>query len=152
MNNLLEIQSLNRTMLSSLINRTIDFSKNKNQEILKNKRLALLFSEVSLRTKISFEIGMQLLGGIATTVSIPHITKEFDGTNREDFLDILKSLEGWVDAFVIRDYTGQLLQTSLEHSRLPIIDGFCGQNHPTQTIADLAILQKECKKINDSIF
>ncbi|OGF33392.1 hypothetical protein A2533_04705 [Candidatus Falkowbacteria bacterium RIFOXYD2_FULL_35_9] len=149
MNNLLEIQSLNKTQLTALINRSIDFSKNKKQQLLKNKRLALLFSEVSLRTKMSFKIGMQLLGGIATTVSIPHLTKEFDGTNREDFLDILKSLEGWVDAFVIRDYTGKLLEMSLKHTNLPIIDGFCGLNHPTQTIADLAIIQKEFKKIKN---
>lgn len=147
MNNLLEIYSLNPKTLSSLIDRTISFSSKKTQQTLKNKRVALLFSEVSLRTKISFEIGTQLLGGIATSISVPHYTNEYDGTPREDFIDILKSLEGWVDALVIRDYTGKILKTALKHSQLPIIDGFCGINHPTQTIADLGIIKKEAKKI-----
>ena len=143
MKNLLSISDIEKTTLSKIIDRAILFSSKETFNKLKNKKIALLFSEVSLRTKISFEIAIQLLGGIAVSVSIPHLTKEFDGTPREDFLDILKSLEGWVDGFVIREYGGKYLEKTLKTSKLPVIDAFCGKNHPSQTIADLAIIKKK---------
>lgn len=147
MTNLLNIHDLNKEILSKIVERAIVFSSKEHFNTLKNKRITLLFSEVSLRTKISFEIAAQLLGGIAVSISIPDFTKEFDGTPREDFLDIIKSLEGWSDSFVIRDYTKKYLDLTLKVSKLPIIDGFCGLDHPTQTIADLAIIRKELGKI-----
>tara|TARA_Y100000310_G_C20675761_1_gene812937 strand:+ start:145 stop:1071 length:927 start_codon:yes stop_codon:yes gene_type:complete len=143
MKNLLSISDIEQKTLSKIIDRVVLFSSKGNFNTLKNKKIALLFSEVSLRTKISFEIATQLLGGIAVSISIPHLTKEFDGTPREDFLDILKSLEGWVDGFVVREYSGKYLEKTLKNSKLPVIDAFCGKNHPSQTIGDLSIIKKK---------
>lgn len=151
MRNLLDLSNFNYSQLSLLINKSVEYSLKKGKQTLKNKKIAFLFSEVSLRTKISFDIATQLLGGIAINVSIPHLLKENNGATREDFLDILKSLESWVDAFVIRDYSGNTLESALKYSKLPIIDAFCGKNHPTQTIADLCAIKKTIGRLNNII-
>ena len=149
MKQLLNIDNLDYKDLQDLINRTLIHSRKNSPKTLKDKRVGLIFSEVSLRTQISFTIAVQLLGGISTMITIPHFTTEFDGTPREDICDILRSLEGWMDIFIIRDYSGQILKEALQNIRLPIIDGFCGDNHPTQTIADLGIIKNESGKIQD---
>lgn len=141
--NILSIKDLTVDKLKKLVDRTIIFSKKKEHgKPLAGKRVALLFSESSLRTKISFELAAQMLGGAYVNVHLPHVMKEFDGTPRENLLDVLKSLERWVDVIVIRDYYGKYLDIAVRESSIPVIDAFCGKDHPSQTICDLALLKK----------
>jgi len=147
--NLVSIKDLSKEELLNLVERTIYFSSKNKSNSLSDKRVALLFSESSLRTKVAFEIASQMLGGAVVSLSLPNVTKEFDNTPREDILDIVKSLERWVDVIVVRDYTGKSLKILLENSKLPIIDGFCIKDHPTQTIADLSLIKNKFEDIKN---
>ncbi|MCX6720539.1 MAG: hypothetical protein NTW11_01930 [Candidatus Staskawiczbacteria bacterium] len=139
--NLLSIKDLNQEKLSLLIDKTIYFKQNKPEKLLEGKKIALVFAENSLRTKISFELAVQMLGGIANYVQLPNFLREFDNTEREDYVDILKCVDSWSDALVIRDYSQKYFNTLLKISKHPIIDGFCCKDHPTQTITDLATIK-----------
>lgn len=140
--NLFSIKNIDFITLDQLVNRTLYYSSNKPEEILRGKRVALVFSETSLRTKIAFELAAKMLGAVTSYVEIPKVMKEVDGTPREDYIDVIKCLNGWFDAIVIRDYSKLYFEGAKKTANLPMIDCFCGNDHPTQTIADLAIAKK----------
>jgi ornithine carbamoyltransferase len=144
--NLFSIKNIDFLNLNLLVNRTLYYSLNKPEEILKGKRVALVFSETSLRTKIAFELAAKILGAVTSYVEIPKVMKEVDGTPREDYVDVIKCLNRWFDAIVIRDYSKLYFESAKKFANLPIIDCFCGNDHPTQTIADLAIIKKYKEK------
>ena len=104
-----------------------------NQPILAGKSLAMLFEKPSLRTRVSFEMGMQHLGGYAFYLSPAEIGL---GT-RESPADAIRVLSGYVDGVMARVFEHRHIEEMVEWGSVPIINGLSDFSHPCQALADV---------------
>ncbi|PIR04210.1 MAG: hypothetical protein COV59_03435 [Candidatus Magasanikbacteria bacterium CG11_big_fil_rev_8_21_14_0_20_39_34] len=139
--NIIEITDFTQKELSHLLQRTLYFKKHEKKifSFLKNKRVGLLFDSASLRTKLTFEIATHKLGGFPYFVDINAITHE-DGIARESYEDIVDTLDKFVDVYVVRDYSQNILNVLKRKTSPPIINGFSITGHPSQALADLSTI------------
>lgn len=100
---------------------------------LKGKTLAMIFEKSSTRTRVSFEVGMQQLGGQALFLS-PRDTQLGRGEPIEDSARVLSRM---VDAVMIRTYEHEKIERFAAHSRVPVVNGLTDLEHPCQLLADL---------------
>jgi ornithine carbamoyltransferase len=110
---------------------------------LAGKSVVMLFEKPSLRTRVSFEIGIAKLGGHA--LYYDH-SKERIG-ERESIYDYAKNLERWCDAIVVRTYSHEALEQLAGFSRVPVVNALSDDFHPCQALADLFTLQERCGKL-----
>ena len=104
-----------------------------NKPILQGKSLALVFMKPSLRTRVSFEMGMVHLGGHALYLS----PAEIKLGGRESVPDVARVLSGYVDGVMARVFAHDQILQLAEYSSVPIINGLSDYNHPAQALADL---------------
>lgn len=104
-----------------------------NKPILQGKTLALIFQKPSLRTRVSFEMGMVHLGGHALNL----LPQEVKMGGRETVSDVVKVLSGYVDGIMARVFVHNHLEQLAEHGSIPIINGLSDYNHPVQALTDL---------------
>ncbi len=104
-----------------------------NKPILQGKTLAMLFQKSSLRTRVSFEIGMVQLGGYALTLS----PDEVKVGSRESPADVARVLSRYVDGFMARVYDHNMMLELAQYATVPVINGLSDYNHPAQILADL---------------
>ena len=104
-----------------------------NEPILAGKSLAMVFQKASLRTRVSFDVGMRHLGGTAIYLSPDEIQL---GT-RESVPDVARVLSRYVDGIAARVFSHDHVVGLAEHSRVPVINGLSDFNHPCQALADL---------------
>jgi ornithine carbamoyltransferase len=103
---------------------------------LDNKAVALLFEKPSLRTKVSFEVGVAKLGGHA--IFMDH--SAFRLGARESVRDYAKNMERWVECIVARVYQQTVLEEMADVARPPVINALSDRFHPCQALADLFTL------------
>ena len=103
---------------------------------LAGKSAVLLFEKASLRTRMTFEIGVAKLGGHA--IYMDHSQQRLG--ERESIRDYAKNLERWVDCIIARVYSQKLLDELAEVSRVPVINALSDRYHPCQSLADLFTL------------
>lgn len=104
---------------------------------LAGQAIALLFEKPSLRTRVSFDVGIHQLGGHAVYLD----SKQVGPGARETVSDIANNLACWTQAIVARVYRHQTL-IELNTTKVPVINALCDQHHPCQTLADLLTLQE----------
>ncbi|RUO31740.1 ornithine carbamoyltransferase [Aliidiomarina sedimenti] len=104
---------------------------------LRGKSIALLFEKPSLRTRVSFDVGIYQLGGQAIYLD----SKQVGPGSRETVQDIANNLGCWTHAIVARVYQHATLK-ALSQGRIPVVNALCDQHHPCQTLADLLTLQE----------
>jgi ornithine carbamoyltransferase len=105
---------------------------------LKNKTLAMLFEKPSLRTRVTFDVAMQELGGHSLYLG----PEEVRLGKRESVHDVAKNLEHMVDGIMIRTYSHKTVEEMAENSCVPVINGLSDYSHPCQALADyLTILE-----------
>ena len=103
---------------------------------LDGRHIGLLFEKPSLRTRVTFTIGVRELGG--DMVEIPADVMHAD---REPIHDVARNLERWVDAVVIRTFSqDRLVQIGETTKRLHIINALSDEEHPCQALADVQTL------------
>ncbi len=110
-----------------------------NQPILKDKVLAMVFQKPSLRTRVSFDMGMRQLGGDALYLS----PAEIGLGKRESIADVARVLAGYVDIVMARVFDHAHVEELAEWSDIPIINGLSDFNHPCQAMADALTIQEE---------
>lgn len=103
-----------------------------NKPVLQGKSLALVFQKPSLRTRVSFEMGMVHLGGYAFYLS----PNEVKMGGRESVADVARVLSGYVDAVMARVFEHDHILDLAKYSSVPIINGLSDYNHPAQALAD----------------
>ena len=101
--------------------------------LLAGRTVALLFQKPSLRTRVSFEVGMAQLGGRALYIS----PNEVQLGEREDAIDAARVLSRMVDGIVARTYLHSEVQALARHATVPVINGLSDREHPCQVLADL---------------
>src|SRR5215204_957898 len=110
---------------------------------LAGRALALLFLKPSLRTRLSFEMAMEQLGG----------TSRFLGPNevglgtRESVPDVARTIGLYVDAVAVRVFAHSVAKELAEHCPVSVISGLSDDEHPCQILADLLTLQERFGKI-----
>ncbi len=109
---------------------------------LKDKILAMIFQKPSLRTRMTFEVGMLQLGGSAIYMS----PADSQVGTRETYFDVGKNLERWVDGIMIRTFAHRNIIDLASNIRIPVINGLSDLLHPCQAMADFFTLKE--KKVN----
>ena len=104
-----------------------------NHPILKGKILGMVFQKPSLRTRVSFEVGMLHLGGDALYLS----PNEIGLGGRESVADVARVLSGYVDGVMARVFAHDHILQLARYSRVPVINGLSDYNHPCQALADV---------------
>ena len=99
---------------------------------LKGKTLALIFEKPSLRTRVSFDVGIQQLGGFSLYLS----NAEISLGKRESIYDVAKNLERLVQAIMIRTYGHEIVEQMAECADIPVVNGLTDFSHPCQAMAD----------------
>lgn len=108
-------------------------NKGNNKPVLKGKSLALIFEKQSLRTRISFEIGMAHLGG-----HVVYLDPRDTGIGvRESEQDVAKVLSSMADIIAARTYAHQTIVNIAENSTIPVINALSDYEHPCQALTDL---------------
>lgn len=104
-----------------------------NAPILAGKSLAMIFTKPSLRTRVSFEMGMQQLGGHALYLS----PQEVGLGSRESAPDVARVLSGYVDGIMARVFDHQDVLDLAGWGGVPVINGLSDFSHPCQALTDI---------------
>jgi ornithine carbamoyltransferase len=112
---------------------------------LNNKVLAMIFQKPSLRTRMTFEVGMLQLGGEAVYLGPSDIQM---GT-RETPHDVGKNMERWVDGIMIRTFAHQEVIDLAETTHIPVINALTDLLHPCQAMADFFTLRESYKDLTN---
>ncbi len=111
-------------------------------EALKGKGLAMIFEKPSLRTRVTFDVGIHQLGGFSVYLS----PAEINLGKRESVYDVAKNLERMVQGIMIRTFAHEIVEKMAEYASIPIINGLTDYSHPCQAMADyLTIMEKKGK-------
>ena len=105
---------------------------------LAGKQFVLMFEKPSLRTRVTFEVGIRKLGGDAMFMEQP---SGIDA--REKLADIAHNLERWVDGIVLRTFKHSTVTEMALHASVPVINGLTDLEHPCQALADYFTLQEK---------
>jgi ornithine carbamoyltransferase len=109
---------------------------------LEGKALALLFEKPSLRTRVTFELGMGQLGGRPLCLG----PQEVGLGKREAVKDVARNLSRWVDGIMARVFSHQSVTELAEHASVPVINGLSDFEHPCQALGDyLTLLEHKGK-------
>jgi ornithine carbamoyltransferase len=109
-----------------------DLKDGKQSLLLAGKSMVLIFEKPSLRTRVTFEVGMSQLGG--TTVCLT--PNDIQLGQRESVADIARNLERWVDLIMARTFAHATLNELAQRAGVPVINGLSDRLHPCQVLAD----------------
>lgn len=134
---LLSGAELNQQEILEILNLAVEIKKNpaKFSQYLQGKSLVLLFEKPSFRTRLSFALAIQQLGGML----IESISSTRKTENPED---LIRVLNGYADFVMIRTHDHTELQTMANHATCTLINGLSALFHPCQILADLLTLQE----------
>lgn len=104
-----------------------------NRPVLKEKILGMVFQKPSLRTRVSFYVGMKHLGGDAIVLG----PDEVGLGKRESVADVARVLSGYVDGIMARVFDHEHVVELARYASVPVINGLSDYNHPCQAMADL---------------
>lgn len=141
LDNFISIHDLTLYQFSKIldISREIKDNPHRFRNKLKGKILVMIFQKPSLRTRMTFEVGMLQLGGEAVYLSPSDIQI---GT-RETVYDMGKNLERWVDAIMIRTFAHQNVIDLTQTCHIPVINALTDLLHPCQAMADFFTLKEK---------
>lgn len=107
-------------------------------QVLAGKKIAMVFEQPSLRTRISFEVGIHELGGDPMMIT----GKEIELGEREAISDQAKVLSRYVDGIMIRSLKHDLVAELAAHATVPVINGLTKRSHPCQVMADIMTFEE----------
>jgi ornithine carbamoyltransferase len=99
---------------------------------LKGKTLAMIFEKPSLRTRVTFDVGIHQLGGFSLYLS----PAEINLGKRESVYDVAKNLERMVQGIMIRTFAHDIVERMAHYAVIPVINGLTDYSHPCQAMAD----------------
>lgn len=107
---------------------------------LRSKNVVLLFEKPSLRTRVSFTVAIQELGG--SVLELDSI-----GRKKEDPEDTIRVLAGYCHAVMVRTHEHAILERMVSKSPIPVINGLSDTHHPCQVLADLQTLMQRYRDL-----
>ncbi|MBI4203112.1 MAG: ornithine carbamoyltransferase [Chloroflexi bacterium] len=135
---LLSITNLSPQEVEALLQRALDMKQQGHDAPLAGKTVAMLFEKPSLRTKVSFDVGIQQLGGHPIYMG----RDEVGLGGREPVADVARVLSRYVDAIVARVFSHKVLEEMAAHSSVPVVNALSDVEHPCQAMADLLTVKE----------
>jgi ornithine carbamoyltransferase len=137
MKHFLSVADLSRDELWKLLHLArelkAEFQAEGNKPILKGKVLGMIFQKPSLRTRVSFEMGMVHLGGGAMYLS----PNEIQLGKRESVADVARVMSRYVHGIMARVFSHRDIEQLAEFATVPVINGLSDYSHPCQALADI---------------
>jgi ornithine carbamoyltransferase len=137
MRNFIDLTEWSTTELHELLHLAVELKREhkagNDQARLRGKVLGMIFQKPSLRTRVSFEVGMLQLGGHAIYLS----PNEIGLGKRESVPDVARVLSGYVDGIMARVFDHAHLLELAKWATVPIINGLSDDSHPCQAMADV---------------
>ncbi len=132
------VRSYTPTEVRKLIDDAIEIKAHpgKYAESLKGKALAMIFEKPSLRTRVTFNVGIHQLGGFAIYLSPAEISLG----KRESVADVARNLERMVQGVMARTFSHKVVEDLAQFAHIPVINGLTDYNHPCQAMADYMTL------------
>ena len=135
---LLSIADLTGEETRRILLRSREMKANGSVQSLAGKSVALLFEKASLRTRASFQVGIQQLGGYSF-----HLGREEVGLGtREPVSDVARVLSGYVDCIVARVDHHETLVELAKYATVPVINALSDLEHPCEILSDLHTVQE----------
>ena len=148
MKHLLSIKELTQQQLLDLITlaKTIKANPAEYRHALDGKSVVMLFEKPSLRTRVSFDIGINKLGGHCLYLD------QQNGAlgKRESVADFASNLSCWADAIVARTFSHTTIEQLAEFGSVPVINALSDLYHPCQALADFLTLAEHFENISDA--
>jgi ornithine carbamoyltransferase len=133
----LQLRDFSRDELAYLFERTRwikeRFKRYEIYQPLRDRTLAMVFEKASTRTRVSFEAGMNQLGGIAINLN----RGDTQLGRGEPIEDVARVISRMVDVVMIRTFEQTIIERFAAHSRVPVINGLTNEYHPCQILADV---------------
>jgi ornithine carbamoyltransferase len=133
----LQLRDFSRDELEYLLERTRwikdRFKRYELYQPLRDRTLAMVFEKASTRTRVSFEAGMNQLGGIAINLN----RDDTQLSRGEPIEDLARVISRMVDVVMIRTFEQSIIERFAAHSRVPVINGLTNEYHPCQILADI---------------
>jgi len=134
----LRITDLEAAEIKALVKRAIELKSSLSPKPLAGRNISLLFEKPSLRTKISFDIGVHQLGGHPIYMG----PDEVGVGDRESISDIAKVLSRYVHCIIARVNLHSTIEEMATNSSIPVINALSDLEHPCQTLADLQTIME----------
>ena len=136
----LSILDLSDGEVEGIISKAASIKQGSTPQILSGKTVALVFEKPSLRTRVSFEVGVKQMGGTCIFLS----NSEIGLGVREPEADVAKVLDRLVDCIVARVFSHRSLEILAEHTSIPVVNALSDQAHPCQALGDcLTIFERK---------
>ena len=114
-------------------------------QLLQRKTYGLFFHKPSLRTRLSFEVGIAQLGGSSMVLS----EQDFKIGERETVSDVARVMSRFVDGILIRTYSHQMVLDLAEHATVPVVNMLTDFNHPCQVMSDMLTIKEKLGRIDN---
>jgi len=138
----LSLADFNKESLTYLLDLAIRLKQDNRidqiHHVLKNKTLILIFSKPSLRTRVSFEVGIRQLGGNSIVLKQDEINLGV----RETIADTARVISRYADGVMIRTFDHNDVVEFAKWSDIPVINGLTDSSHPCQVLADLLTIKE----------
>jgi len=152
MKNLLSMADLSLEEIYSILDLAAEIKEKRAQgkltDHLKNKSLGMIFEKSSTRTRVSFEVGMNDLGGHAIYLN----SNDIQIGRGESVEDTAKVLSRYLHGIIARVYSHDTLVKLSENASIPVINALSDEEHPCQVLADLLTIREYRNKISGMKF
>ena len=149
----LDLDVMTAQTLRDILTASAQLKKNKHEKNklgdkpLAGRTLAMVFEKPSTRTRVSFQVGMQQLGGNVVTLS-PQETQIGRG---ESIADTARVLSRYVDVIMMRTSAPEKLGELARHATVPVINGLTDESHPCQIMADIMTYEERKGEIGGAV-
>lgn len=116
----------------------------RNEPVLANKTLAMIFEKPSLRTRVSFAVAMTQVGGSSIILR----QEEVGLGGREELRDIARVISSMCDGIMARTFEHEKVTELAKWSSVPVVNGLTDYNHPCQAMADLLTIEEHFGKLD----
>lgn len=146
MKNLIRLIDYNVDEIKEIYKIADEIPKGKYENILKGKTVVMFFPNTSIRTRVTFEKGIYLLGGQAILFPTETLDK------KEDLQDVFGYLNNWADLVIVRHKDICVMEKIARYSSAPVINAMTDINHPCEMLSDLYALSKIRKNLKEDKF
>ncbi|RLF55497.1 MAG: ornithine carbamoyltransferase, partial [Thermoplasmata archaeon] len=129
--------------LENIIDDAIKMKKGDYEKCMAGKTMAMIFEKSSTRTRVSFEVGVEKLGGHALFLS----KNDIQLGRGESIEDTAKVLSRYVDIIMYRAFSHENVRELALHATIPVINGLDDREHPCQVMADLMTVKEHKGKL-----
>lgn len=136
MKNYINFNDLSWNEIQELYKQAEKLEMNQDVDVLKGKTVVLFFPDTSIRTRVTFEKGIHLLGGQSILFPSSSLDK------KEELQDVIGYLNNWADMVIVRHSNIQVVKELCKYSKIPIINAMTSENHPCEILADLYAISK----------